>query len=216
MKTKRWDFVEIDYTAKIRDNNLVFDTTFEAIAKENNVYDKNVNYHAVIVCLGDKELIPGLDEFLIGKDTDEEYDVELEPKDAFGEKDSKLYHLVNTNKFLKQKIRPYPGMQVNIDNMFGIVKTVSGGRTMVDFNHPLAGKYVIYKVKINKILEDVNEKINAYLKKIIGKDAKYVFEGGKLTVNYETDENMQKIIAEHIKKIIPDVKDVEFKANNKE
>ena len=216
MKTKRRDFVEIDYTARIKENNLVFDTTVEIIAKENNVHDKNVNYHAVIVCLGERELIPGLDEFLIGKETNEEYDVEIGPKDAFGEKDAKLYHLVNTNKFLRQKIRPYPGMQVNIDNMFGIVKTVSGGRTMVDFNHPLAGKYVIYKVKINKIVEDVNEKISAYLKKIAGKDAKYVFEDKKLTLYYKTDENIQKIIAEHLRKVIPDVKDVEFKDNDKE
>ena len=212
MKTKKGDFIEIEYTAIIKEGSIVFDTTDEKTAKENKLHDKNVNYKPIVVCLGNKELVPGLDDFLVDKETDKEYEVEIRAKEAFGEKDSKLYQLVNTHKFLKQNIRPFPGLQVNIDNILGIVKSVSGGRTMVDFNHPLAGKDVIYKVKINKILEDTNEKIRSYLDKTIGKDAKFEFESKKLIIESKIPKELQKPLSEALKKAISDIEEVEFKS----
>ena len=58
------------------------------------------------------------------------------------------------NAFKKQGIMPEPGMQVNVDNMTGIIKTAAGGRCLVDFNHPLSGKDLVYTIKVNKIIED--------------------------------------------------------------
>ena len=38
-----------------------------------------------------------------------------------------------------------------LDNMTGIIKSATGGRVIVDFNHPLSSKDLAYNVKVNKI-----------------------------------------------------------------
>ena len=56
------------------------------------------------------------------------------------------------------KIQPIPGLQLNIDGSFGVVKPSAADACLVDFNHPLAGKDLVYDVKINKIGRDDKEK----------------------------------------------------------
>ena len=148
-KVSKKDFIEIEYTGKLKEDNIVFDTTDEKVAKENNL-ETHSGYEPVIICVGQEQLLKGIDKNLEGKDIGKEYDIEIKPEDAFGNKNAKLIQLIPTAKFKKQNIQPMPGIQLNIDGMVGTIKTVSGGRTLVDFNHPLAGKELLYKIKINK------------------------------------------------------------------
>ena len=140
---KYHDFVEIEYTGRTKDDNSIFDTTEEKVAKENGVYDKHVSYSPVIVCIGQNNILKALDDQMIGKETGKEYVFEISSEEAFGKRDAKLIQLIPAKKFRQQKIQPFPGLQLNIDGIFGIVKTVSGGRILVDFNHPLAGKDIV-------------------------------------------------------------------------
>ena len=211
MKTKNGDVIELEYTGSIKDSNIIFDTTYESIAKKNNLHRDNINYGPVTVCIGHKELVPGLDEFLVDKEPGKEYEVELKPKASFGEENPKLYRLVGSDKFLKQNIRLYPGLQLNLDSAFCMVKAVSGGRVMLDFNHPLAGKAIVYKVKINRILESPDEKIKAYLEKLVGKGTEFKFVDKKLTINAKLDEQMQGAVSKELKGIIAGINEVEFK-----
>ncbi len=158
---KKNDFVELDYTGRIKEGNAIFDTTLEKVAKENNLHESH--YHPIVICIGENHLLKSLEEQLIGKETGKEYEIELSPEQAFGRKDAKMIQMIPLSKFKQQKIQPTPGLQLNIDGMFGIVKTVSGGRCLVDFNHPLAGKDIVYTVKANKIVEDNKEKIKSLL-----------------------------------------------------
>jgi len=48
-----------------------------------------------------------------------------------------------------------------MDNHMVKILSVSGGRVIGDFNNPLAGKEVDYNFKINKIITDNKEKVNA-------------------------------------------------------
>ena len=52
-------------------------------------------------------------------------------------------------------------MQLNLDGQIVKVLSSDRGRTLTDFNNPLAGKPVTYTYKINKIVTDQKEKINA-------------------------------------------------------
>ena len=144
---KKHDFVEIEYTGKLKEDNIIFDTTDEKTAKENNLHS-NTDYGPVIICVGEEQILKGLDKNIEGKEIGKEYNVDIKPEDAFGSKNAKLIQLIPTSKFKQQKIQPMPGMQLNIDGVVGTVKTVSGGRTLVDFNHPLAGKELLYKIPV--------------------------------------------------------------------
>ena len=45
---KKHDFVEIEYTGRVKEGNAIFDTTEEKVAKENGI-DKNADYSPVII-----------------------------------------------------------------------------------------------------------------------------------------------------------------------
>ncbi|MBU3941322.1 MAG: peptidylprolyl isomerase [Nanoarchaeota archaeon] len=214
---KKGDFIELEYTGKVKDMDFVFDTTSEKEAKENNIHDARASYDPVIICIGQNHVIKGLDEQLEGKELGKKYHIELSPEQGFGKKNAKLIQLVATSKFIKQKINPMPGLQVNIDGMMGMIRTVSGGRTLVDFNHPLAGKELIYNFKINKIIKDDEEKLNALLKLQLNlKDIKADIKEGNAAVSLNIKQNLPKPIeeklTEHIKELIPSIKKIEFKA----
>src|SRR3989344_755574 len=112
---KKGDFVEVEYTGILKENNFVFDTTDVKTAKENNIYNESMQYGTVIVCIGEGPLLRGLDEQLDGKELNKEFTIELSPEKAFGKKDGKLLKIVPASAFTKQKINPVPGLQINID-----------------------------------------------------------------------------------------------------
>jgi len=207
MKTKKHDFIEIGYVARIKENNQIVDLTDEKTAKENNIYNSNFKYKPLILCIGQGHVIQGLDEDLENKEIDKEYEVEVKPEKAFGKKDPKLLKLVNTNKLRKQNINPFPGLHIALDNYLGIIKSVTGGRTLVDFNHPLAGKNIIYKYKINKIVTDDKEKLNALLELSYGKEIKFTLENNIV----EIEAPKIKEIEDKIMALIPSIKEIKYK-----
>ena len=160
---KKGDFVELEYTGKVKEDNLVFDTTSEKTAKDSHIYNPHASYGPAIICLGEHQLLKGLDEGLQGKEVGKEYTFDLKPEEAFGKKSSQLLKLIPLTAFKKGNTRPEIGMQVEIDGNFGIVKTVTGGRVIVDFNHPLSSKELVYSVKINKIVADDSEKVKSLI-----------------------------------------------------
>ena len=50
-----------------------------------------------------------------------------------------------------------------MDGQVATIIRASGGRIMVNFNHPLAGREVVYDVKINKRITDKKTQLEAYL-----------------------------------------------------
>jgi|TARA_Y100000310_G_scaffold341861_1_gene442555 FKBP-type peptidyl-prolyl cis-trans isomerase SlyD len=208
---KKHDFVEIEYTGKLKEENIVFDTTDEKIAKENKLH--NHDYCPVIICIGEQQILKGLDKNIEGKEIGKEYDFEIKPEDAFGKKDAKLIQLIPISKFKQQKIQPMPGMQLNIDGVVGTVKIASGGRTLVDFNHPLAGKELSYKIKINKKITDDKEKLKGYLKLSLGtKDFETEINNSnaKISLKNEIPEEVKEKLSKKITELIPNIKKAEF------
>ena len=198
---KKQDFVEIEYTGRIKEDNMIFDTTQEKVAKENGLYDKNADYSPALICVGENNILKGLEDQIIGKEIGKDYTLEVGSDNAFGRKDAKLIQLIPTSKFRQQNIQPVPGLQLNIDGVFGVIKTVSGGRVLVDFNHPLAGKDLVYNVKINRIVDDNKEKINSLLKMHLHiKDAEIELKND--SANIKAKHSIPKQAQEEFKKII--------------
>jgi FKBP-type peptidyl-prolyl cis-trans isomerase 2 len=159
---KKGDFVELDYTAKLKDEQLVFDTTSEVVAKAVGSYNSKFKYGPVIICVGERQLIAGLDDALIGKPLSK-FSVYISAENGFGKKNAKLLKLIPLKLFQKDKVQPHAGLEVNIDGQVGMVKNVSGGRVIVDFNHPLSGRDLVYDVELKRMVTDPLEKVRAVL-----------------------------------------------------
>ena len=217
---KNNDFVEVEYTGRLKDLNKVFDTTSREEAEKEGILNEKSEYKPVVVCIGEKQIVKGIDQFLIGKETGKEYVIELGPQDAFGKKSASLIQIIPAKKFLEQNINPIAGLQVNIDGVIGTIKNVSGGRTLVDFNHPLSGREVVYKIKVNMIVEDEKKKIQSFLANVLGineNEFKIEFDGGKATLELkeETPKQFEEELSKKLKEIIPSLKELLFTYSNK-
>lgn len=138
------DFIKVSYSGKIKETGIEFD-----------------NGENVSIVVGVNFTLKGIDKALLEMQVGEKKTIELKPEDAFGERDPKLIKLVPLSEFKKHNTNPYPGMLINADNMQGRVLSVSGGRVRVDFNHPLAGKVLIYDLEIKEKIESIEDKIKA-------------------------------------------------------
>ena len=199
-KIKKNDFVEVDFTGKIKETGYIFDTTIKKIAEDNNLTDK-AEYKPVIICVSQGHIFKKIENSLIGKEAGRRYRVELEPEEAFGKKNAKLIKLVPTSVFRKQKINPVPGLGVNIDNQFGVIRTVTGGRCMVDFNHPLSGKELSYNIKARKIIKDSVEKVKALIEMDL-KIKDFKVEKKDKVNNVIFDDKVKKHLNDEMKKRI--------------
>lgn len=214
MQIKENDFIEIDYTGKLKDDAIIFDTTSEETAKAARIFNPKTQYKPMIVCVGHGQLLKGIDKEIVGKEIGKEYTIAISPVDGFGKKNPELMQLIATPKFRKHGINPVPGLQVNIDNMVGIIRTVTGGRTLVDFNHPCAGKDLVYTIKVKRIVTDTKEKANAFLKMSLGeqiiKNVEVKDNKVEITSMIKMPEELQSKITEQLKKCIPELTEVRY------
>jgi len=211
---KEGDFVSLDYVGKIKESGEIFDVTSEEFAKKYNVFDEKVKYKPVVTIVGEKFLIKGVEDSLINKNEGDFYKIEIKSSDAFGERSPELIKLIPIRYFRKEEINPYPGLRVNVDGIFGTVRSVSGGRVIVDFNHPLAGKELEYEIKINKIITDDIEKIYSLISFFAGlekEDCEIIILEKKVMIKIkkEIQREIKKKISDLIKKYIK-LEKVEF------
>ena len=208
---RKGNFIELDYTGRIKDDKIVFDTTLEQTAKDSDIYNSKFKYRPVIICVGEKQVVKGLDDVLIGKKPGR-YTVEVKAENAFGKKSADLLKLIPTRLFDKDNIKPFVGLEVNVDNTLGIVRSVSGGRVIVDFNHPLASRDLVYDIDIKRIVTDPLEKTKALLEllKVPYEDIDIADGKAVIATKAQLPEPVTKGLGEGIKKMIK-LKSVEFK-----
>jgi len=197
MAISKGDFIEIEFTGKIKDTGEVFDTTYKKIAEDAGLKIKEIKPFTFAV--GHHMLPKGFDDDFEGKDVGKSYTLDLKPEKAFGKRDKSLIKMIPTKLFHEQKINPYRGLQLNLDGQIVRVLSSSGGRTMVDFNNPLAGKEIIYDYTITKEIKDDMEKVNA-LQDFLFRQ-RFDFEIKDKKVLFSVDEKMEPMIKMFSKKL---------------
>jgi peptidylprolyl isomerase len=204
---KEKDFVEIDYEGRITGTTAVFDLTDEAKAKKLKIHQKTSLYGPKIFCVGKNYLLAKLETSLVGKKEGDEYEVDLTSEESFGKKLPELIRTIATSEFLKQKIQPYPGLQVTLMGRNGLIKSVSRGRTLVDFNHPLAGRNVTYKIKVLSIVKDDEKKLKGLIQTLLNiKEPKIENKEGTFKINEKIAKPIQDTFLKELKETIPSIK----------
>ena len=205
---KKGNFVQLNYTGSA--DGHVYDTTDAETAKKENIFSPKTTYGPVTVVIGERHLIKGLDEGLVGKEAGK-HSFDIADVDAFGKKDAKKLQLIPKKFFTKEQINPFVGLQVNIDNTMGVVRSVSGGRIIVDFNHPLSSKEVHYDVEIVKVVTDKKAQVQAFFDIMGAKVNNITVEGDKATITTAAPlpEPFTKPLGEDISRLTG-IKTIEF------
>lgn len=192
---KKNDFIEIDFTGYA--NNQVFDTTNSKEAEKIGLEIKEMK--PLVISIGNQMIIKGLDEDLENKEVGKEYFVNIPPEKAFGKRNPSMIKTYGINNFKKQNLNPYIGMVLQLDNMIAKVISVNGGRVTIDFNNSLAGKNITYKYKINRIIIENHDKVNALQDFFFKKRFEFVINDGKVIFKDEEINNFIELIGLKLK-----------------
>jgi peptidylprolyl isomerase len=220
MPLEKGSLILVDYTARIKDTNDVFDTTREEEAKKTSFYDPTHKYEPRIVSIGESWVLRGLDEALSNANVGDKLNVEVPPEKGFGKRDDTKIRMIPQRKLGDKADEVGVGDEIEIDNRRAIVRYVGSGRIQVDFNHRFAGKTLLYDANILKKLDSDSEKVSALVKRRMG------VEESKLQVNLavpnleivlpedtylaEGLQIVKRAVANDIFKFVPTIKNIKF------
>ena len=190
MALQKGDFVLIDYVARVKETNEVFDTTIEETAKNERLYKEGEIYEPQLVVVGEGWVLKALDESLTTVEVGKKSSVEIPPDKAFGARDSEKVKRVSLRHLTAKGITPSLGMRIEYNGKMATVRTLGGGRVLLDFNPPLAGKTLIYEMTVQKKLRTVKQKIAALIHRRIQavEEFKFKFTAKEKTVSVEMPE----------------------------
>jgi FKBP-type peptidyl-prolyl cis-trans isomerase SlpA len=128
--------VSVNYTGRLEDGTI-FDTSLQE------------GREPLTATLGQGQLISGFENGLIGMSVGEKKTIEIEPKDAYGEAKPELTQEVSLEMFPKGvKV----GDMLQGQNENGVVNVVvlevKENSVIIDLNHPLAGKKLIFDLEV--------------------------------------------------------------------
>ncbi len=221
MPVKNDDFVLADYIIKSKDTGEVFDVTMADEAKAANVYLPDQTYEPRLVVVGQGWVLKGIDEALQGMNEGDEKDIEIPPQNAFGERDSTKVRIVPARDLTRQGVTPRPGARLEIGGSLATVRSVGSGRVTIDYNHPLAGRTLLAKIYLRKILSEMPDKIRELIHRRVRNVPKDRFListlGSMVTIEMPeeafTAEDIQfakKGLSKEISRYFPDVTSVQF------
>ncbi|MEO9310349.1 MAG: FKBP-type peptidyl-prolyl cis-trans isomerase [Nitrososphaera sp.] len=220
MTFNKGSLILIDYTAKVKDTNEVFETTIAEEAKKHNLYQENIKYQPKLVSVGESWVIKGLDEALANAKPGDKLTVDVTPDKGFGERDPSKVRMIPLRKLGEDAEKVSVGDTIEVDQRTGVVRFVGSGRVQVDFNHRFAGKTIVYDVNVIKALETDEDKIAAILKRHMPvEDSKIVskLNGNTLDVTIPEDifaaEGLRVIkyfIQADIFKFVPTLEKINF------
>jgi len=222
MALQKGDFIVIDYVAKVKETNEVFDTTKEDVAKKEHLFKEGEIYDPKLVVIGEGWVLKALDESLTTMELCKSCTLEISPEKGFGPRDPEKIKRVSIKQLYAKEINPVIGARIEFQGKKATVRSIGAGRVLLDFNPPLAGRTLIYETTVTKKLEKNEEKISALIHRRVpvveeNKFKLCIQDDKTLTIDMPEDtfyvEGIQiakRGIAMDIQKFIPDLCETKF------
>jgi len=222
MTLQKGNFILINYTAKVKETNEVFDTTIEETSKKEHLHKEGEIYEPKLIVIGEGWVLKILDESLATMEINKAQSVEIPPEKGFGPRDPEKIKRISLKQLLAKDIHnPTIGMRIEYGGKNATIRSIGAGRVLLDFNPPLAGRTLIYDVTVNKKLETNEERIAALIHRRIPvvEEAKFklAIQEKVLTIDMPEDtfyvEGVQiakRGIAMDVQKFLPEMAEIKF------
>jgi FKBP-type peptidyl-prolyl cis-trans isomerase SlpA len=134
---------------------------FSLALPDGGIIDSNFDKKPASFRLGDGQMLPGFEQVLLGLCTGEKVETTLEAKEAFGERNprneqvfplEKFEHLLEDDLITTQVGSVVSFKDAGGFDLPGVVKAIGEKTVSVDFNHPLAGKAIVFTARIVSVL----------------------------------------------------------------
>ena len=155
MKANKGNIVKIEYTGKLEDGT-VFDSSKN--------HDKPLEFE-----VGSGHIIEGFDKAIVGMEKGDEKEITLKPAEAYGEINTELFKKIPKEQFPKDA-KLSVGMMLEMSSPDGlkipvIIKEIGDKEITIDLNHPMAGKTLIFNVKVLSVRKQTKKEIEESKKK---------------------------------------------------
>lgn len=161
------DFILVELTGRAEETGEVFETTNEETARAASLPIEGKTFAPRVIVVGDGWVLKGLDDGFVGLKVGAEGKVEVSPADAFGERDMSKIQTIPYRVLRSKGVNPTLGAQVDYEGRSAIIRSIGAGRVQLDYNPPLAGRKLVYEVKVLKRFETDEEKIRALIQRRI-------------------------------------------------
>ncbi len=136
MTVSKGDNIKVEYEGRLEDG-----TIFDSTAKHGG--------EPLAFEVGAGQMIKGFDEGVLGMKLDEEKEITLKPGEAYGEYNEEAVQEV-PKKLMPDGIEV--GMQIGVPTQQGSIPAtitkIDSDMVTIDMNHELAGKTLIFKIKV--------------------------------------------------------------------
>ena len=141
-QAKHGDTVKVHYRGKLHDGS-VFDATFDR--------------EPLQFTIGEGQIVPGLEEAVVGMNPGDSKTTELPVEKGFGPHREDLVVVVAKNKLADLDLEPKEGELISIPQSDGppvdaTVVEVTESEVTMDFNHPLAGEDLSFDIELVDIV----------------------------------------------------------------
>jgi len=148
MKVEKDKVVSFHYTLTL-DSGEVIDTSLER--------------DPLTFIVGYQQIIPGLEQALLGMSVGDKKAVTVEPADAYGNRDENMIMSVSRDR-IPGDVNLYEGLVLSGKNENGaiieaIVKSFDDNNVVIDFNHPLSGKILNFDAEIVDIRDATSDEL---------------------------------------------------------
>jgi len=141
---EKGDLIKVEYEGRFEDGT-VFDSSTHGD-----------HSHPLEFPAGEGMVIPGFDNAVLGMKNGEEKEFEILPEEGYGEKREEFIREIPRSA-LPPEPQPEIGMGLMMHtpqgDLPGTIIEVNTNSVVLDLNHPLAGKKLIFKIKIVEIVK---------------------------------------------------------------
>ncbi|MCP5061410.1 MAG: peptidylprolyl isomerase [Ignavibacteriae bacterium] len=128
---------------------------YEGSFEDGSIFDSSIEREPLTVTAGNGEVIKGFDDALIGMEVKQKKKVNINSDNAYGPIQKELIVEIARNK-LPEDMNLNIGQQLQIpiedgNNIVVTIKEISDEKILLDGNHPLAGRNLIFNIEIIEI-----------------------------------------------------------------
>ncbi|MGO3345465.1 MAG: FKBP-type peptidyl-prolyl cis-trans isomerase [Marinomonas sp.] len=128
---------------------------FELSLEDGQIVDSNFEHEPACFVFGDGNLLPAFESVLVGMSVGQEDSFSMSPEKSFGARNENNLQSMPRSQFAMDLEL---GMVVSFadaskNELPGVIAEINENDVMVDFNHPLAGRTLTYRVQIVAVEE---------------------------------------------------------------
>jgi len=176
----------------ISENNVVSINYELKDVHTGEILDSNLSAAPLSFIVGKGQIIPGLEEKIKGLAQGDSANIEVAAKDAYGEYDDNAVQTLPKEQFAGLEL--HEGMTLYGQGEHGetvqvTVKSFNDENVEIDFNHPLAGKALLFAITVSEVRDaTADEILSGYVGGASSGGGCGCGTGGSCHTTYEDDE----------------------------